>query len=50
MDYPDSELEFYLHDNNEDAIDIIYDKYKYTAINSKFIYGRRNRISNVRGF
>lgn len=29
MDYPDSELEFYLHDNNEDAIDIIYDKYKY---------------------
>ena len=24
---------------------MIYDKYKHTAINSKFIYGRRNRIS-----
>lgn len=29
MNYPDNELTFYLHDNNEDAIDIIYDKYKY---------------------
>ena len=29
MEYPDNELTFYLHDNNEDAIDIIYDKYKY---------------------
>ena len=29
MEYPDSELEFYLHDNNEDAVDIVYEKYKY---------------------
>lgn len=29
MDYPDNELEFYLHDNNEVAVDLIYDKYKY---------------------
>lgn len=29
MEYPDSELEFYLHDNSEEAIDIIYEKYKY---------------------
>lgn len=29
MEYPDSELTYYLHDNNEDAIDIIYEKYKY---------------------
>lgn len=29
MDYPDNELEFYLHDNNEIAVDLIYDKYKY---------------------
>ena len=29
MEYPDNELAFYLQDNNEDAIDIVYDKYKY---------------------
>ena len=29
MEYPDNELEFYLHDNNEDAVDIVYEKYKY---------------------
>ena len=29
MEYPDNELTYYLKDNNEDAIDIIYDKYKY---------------------
>ena len=29
MEYPDSELTYYLHDNNEEAIDLIYDKYKY---------------------
>ena len=29
MEYPDSELEFYLHDNNEDAVDIVYENYKY---------------------
>ena len=29
MEYPDNELTFYLHDNNEEAIDLIYDKYKY---------------------
>lgn len=29
MEYPDSELEFYLHDNNEDVVDIVYEKYKY---------------------
>ena len=29
MEYPDNELVFYLNDNNEEAIDIIYDKYKY---------------------
>jgi len=29
MEYPDNELTYYLHDNNEDAIDLIYDKYKY---------------------
>ena len=29
MEYPDNELTYYLHDNNEEAIDLIYDKYKY---------------------
>lgn len=29
MEYPDNELSYYLHDNNEEAIDLIYDKYKY---------------------
>lgn len=29
MEYPDNELSFYLRDNNEDAIDLIYEKYKY---------------------
>ena len=29
MEYPDNELAFYLQDNNEDAINIVYDKYKY---------------------
>ena len=25
MEYPDNELTYYLHDNNEEAIDLIYD-------------------------
>lgn len=29
MEYPDNELTFYLHDNSEEANDIIYEKYKY---------------------
>ena len=29
MEYPDNELTYYLHDNNEEAIDLIYNKYKY---------------------
>jgi len=29
MEYPDNELTYYLHDNNEEAIDLLYDKYKY---------------------
>lgn len=29
MDYPDSELTYYLKDNSEEARDILYDKYKY---------------------
>ena len=29
MEYPDNELTYYLHDNSEEAIDIIYNKYKY---------------------
>ena len=29
MEYPDNELTYYFHDNNEEAIDLIYDKYKY---------------------
>ncbi len=29
MNYPDNELTYYLKDNNEDASDILYDKYKY---------------------
>lgn len=29
MKYPDYELAYYLHDNNEDARDLIYEKYKY---------------------
>lgn len=29
MEYPDNELTYYLHDNSEEAIDLIYDKYKY---------------------
>ena len=29
MDYPDSELQYYLKDNSEEARDILYDKYKY---------------------
>lgn len=29
MEYPDNELVYYLNDNNEDAVDIVYNKYKY---------------------
>ena len=29
MNYPDNELTYYLHDNTEEAQDILYDKYKY---------------------
>ena len=29
MDYPDNELTYYLHDNVEEAHDILYEKYKY---------------------
>ena len=29
MNYPDNELTYYLKDNNEEASDILYDKYKY---------------------
>ena len=29
MNYPDNELTYYLHDNIEEAQDILYDKYKY---------------------
>lgn len=29
MEYPDSELTFYLHDNNEEAMNILYEKYNY---------------------
>ena len=29
MDYPDNELTYYLHDNSEEAQDILYEKYKY---------------------
>ena len=29
MNYPDSELTYYLKDNSEEARDILYDKYKY---------------------
>jgi len=29
MEYPDNELTYYLHDNNEEAQNILYDKYKY---------------------
>ena len=29
MEYSDNELTFHLHDNSEEAIDLIYDKYKY---------------------
>ena len=29
MDYPDSELTYYLKDNSEEARDILYEKYKY---------------------
>lgn len=29
MEYPDNELTYYLHDNSEEARDIIYEKYKY---------------------
>lgn len=31
MEYPDNELTYYLHDNetHDDAIDLLYDKYKY---------------------
>jgi len=29
MEYSDNELTFHLHDNCEEAIDLIYDKYKY---------------------
>lgn len=29
MDYPDNELSYYLKDNSEEAVDLIYSKYKY---------------------
>ena len=29
MNYPDNELTYYLHDNIEEAQDILYEKYKY---------------------
>lgn len=29
MEYPDNELVYYLNDNNEEAVDIVYNKYKY---------------------
>ncbi|MBQ3021510.1 MAG: sigma-70 family RNA polymerase sigma factor [Bacilli bacterium] len=29
MEYPDNELTYYLHDNNEEARDLLYEKYKY---------------------
>ena len=29
MNYPDNELTYYLHDNTEEAQDILYEKYKY---------------------